>query len=221
MPNNVAKGFIPEIFDASVMRTLEDNLVLEKVCNLKPTKQIAAAGDTIYFSDLADPTITDYTGTITHEALKDSMISMIIDKEKTFAFKVNDEDKLMANVDLKGSQAERAAYNLKRAVEVDVFTNVITAASAGTVTATVTSATVLSSIAGLAQKLMENNVPENNMWMTIPPWVMIKLKLAGVSFSINQGINGKGGMAWTQDLGFDVYVTNTVYNNFIYNINQL
>ena len=48
------------------------------------------------------------------------------------------------------------------------------------------------------------------MWMVITPAIMIKLKLAGVAFSINEGINGKGGMQWTKDLGFTVYVTNTI-----------
>jgi hypothetical protein len=216
MPNNVAKGFIPEIFDASVLRTLEDNLVLKKICNLKPTKDIAKAGDTVYFTDLADPTITDYTGTITHEALIDSQIALLINKEKTFAFKVNDEDRLMANVDLKGSQAQRAAYNLKRAIEVDVIgsaTGVVADAAAGTITDNCTSASILSQMGALQQYLAEANVAETNMWAIIPPWVQLKLKLAGVKFSINSGINGKGGMAWTQDLGFDVFVTNTVYNS--------
>jgi hypothetical protein len=216
MPNNVAKGFIPEIFDASVMRTLEDNLVLKKICNLKPTKDIAGSGDTVYFTDLADPTITDYVGTISHEALQDSQIALLVNKEKTFAFKVNDEDRLMANVDLKGSQAQRAAYNLKRAIELDVIgsaTGVVADAAAGTITANCTSASVLSQMGALQQYLMENNVSESNMWAIIPPWVQLKLKLAGVAFSINEGINGKGGMAWTKDLGFDVYVTNTVYNS--------
>jgi hypothetical protein len=43
--------------------------------------------------------------------------------------------------------------------------------------------------------------------------MMLKLKLAGINFSINEGVNGKGGMFWTRDLGFDVYVANTVYNS--------
>jgi hypothetical protein len=51
------------------------------------------------------------------------------------------------------------------------------------------------------------------MFMVIPPWLMIKLKIAGINFSINEGVNGKGGMFWTKDLGFETYVTNTVYNS--------
>ena len=58
---------------------------------------------------------------------------------------------------------------------------------------------------------MRTMFPDSNMFMVIPPWVMLKLKIMGVSFSINEGINGKGGMQWTKDLGFDTYVTNTCF----------
>lgn len=213
MPNNVAKGFIPEIFDAQIYRTLEDNLVMKKVIRGVNMSAVKGFGDTIYFTSLADPTITSYTGTITHEALVDDQIAMLIDKEKTFAFKVADEDALMANVDLKGSQAERAAYNLKQSVETEIFQAIYPLATAGTVTATVTSATVLSSIAEMAQKLKEQNVQQNNMWLIIPPWVETKLRLAGVAFQINTGINGTGGLSWSNELGFDMYVTNTLYES--------
>ena len=212
--NNVARGFIPELWDASVYRTLEDNLVLKKICKAPIKAPIKQYGDTVYFTGLADPTITAYTGTLTAEALNDDQIAMLIDKTQTFCFKVEDVDKLMANVDLQGSQTERAAYALKDAVEKDAFQHIPDYANAGTaITATVTSANAISSIAEMASALYANNVKENNMFLVIPPWMMIKLKLAGIKFSINEGTNGKGGMFWTKDLGFDTYVTNTVYNS--------
>lgn len=213
MPNNVAKGFIPEIFDASIMRTLEDNLVMNKVVRGVNMTQVKGFGDTIYFTSLADPTISAYTGTISHESLVDDQIAMLIDKEAMFQFKVADEDALMANVDLKGSQAQRAAYMLKKYVEEDVFSHVYTQAAAGTTTATVTSATVISSLGEMANDLAEQNVTQENMWIVIPPWVRLKLQLAGIAFQINEGINGTGGMAWTNELGFDVFVTNTLYES--------
>ena len=118
-PNNVATSFIPELWDASILRTLEDNLVMKKICTAQIKAPIKQYGDTVYFNGLADPTITNYVGTLTHEDLVDSQIAMLIDKTKTFAFQVEDVDTLMANVDLKGSQTQRAAYNLKAAVEKD------------------------------------------------------------------------------------------------------
>lgn len=212
--NNVARGFVPELFDASVLRTLEDNLVMKQICKAPIKAPIKEMGDTVYFTDLADPTISDYTGSLTAEDLVDSQISMLIDKTKTFCFKVQDVDRLMANVDLKGSQSQRAAYALKDAMEKDLFQNIAGDANAGTaLSATITSANVLSYVSELARQLYENNVQENNMFMLLPPWMMTKLKLAGVGFSINEGVNGTGGMFWTKDLGFDTYITNTVYNS--------
>lgn len=211
--NNTARGFIPELFDATIYRTLEDNLVMKQIAKAKIKTPIKEFGDTVYFTDLADPTISDYTGTLSAEELKDAQLSMLIDKTKTFCFKVNDLDALMANMDLKGSQTQRTSYKLKEAVERDVFQNVGDYANAGTaLSATITSANVISYVSELARQLMEQSVTEDNMWTLLPPWMMLKLKLAGVNFSINQGVNGKGGMYWTKDLGFDTYISNTVYN---------
>lgn len=211
--NNTIRGFIPELYDASIYRTLEDNLVLKKICKAPIKAPIKEYGDTVYFTDLGDPTISDYTGTLTAEELQDSQVAMLIDKTKTFAFNVKDVDGLMANIDAKGSQTERAGYQLKDVVERDVFQNVGTGANAGTaLSATITSANVISQVSELARQLYENNVQDSNMFMLIPPWMMIKLKIAGIVFEINEGLNGKGGMFWTKDLGFEAYVTNTVYN---------
>lgn len=213
MASNVnAQAFIPEIWDASVLRTHEDNLVLKKICNIKPTKDIAAAGDTVYFNGLADPTVSAYTGTLDHEALQDDQIALLVDKQAKYAFKVTDVEQAMANVDLKGSQAQRAAYQIKDYVEKDVFQNVYAMAAAGTVTdATCDSATILGDITQAATYLGENNVTEDNMWLLITPAIQGKLQLAGIAFSINEGFNGKGSMAYAKYLGFDIYVTNTIY----------
>lgn len=212
--NAVTRGFQPELYDASVYRTLEDNLVLKQICKAPIKAPIKEYGDTVYFTDLADPTISDYSGTLTAEALKDSQVAMLINKTKTFCFKVNDIDGLMNNLDAKGSQSQRAAYSLKDAVEKDAFQNVGADANAGTaLTATITSANVISYVSELARMLYENNVTDSNMFMLLPHWMKLKLQLAGITFSINEGVNGKGGMFWTKDLGFDAFVTNTVYNS--------
>lgn len=212
--NTNAKAFIPEIWNASVLRTLEDNLVLKKICNAKPSKDIAGAGDTVYFNGLGDATVSDYTGTLDHETLQDDQIALLIDKQKKYAFKVTDVEQAMANVDLKGSQAQRAAYNIKDAVEKDVFQNVYTDAAAGTVTdATCDSATIIGDVTQAQVYLAEQNVTSDNMWMLITPAIQAKLQLAGIAFSVNEGFNGKGGVEWAKYLGFDIYVTNTVYKS--------
>lgn len=211
--NNTARGFIPEIWDATIYRTLEDNLVLNKIAKAPLEKSASQPGDTIYFADMGDPTISDYTGSLTPEDIKDSQLSMTIDKTKTFCFAVKDLDSLMANADLSGSQTQRAAYNLKDAIEKDFMQNVGADANAGTaLSATITSANVISNVGELARQLYEQNVTDSNLWIVLPHWMKLKLELAGIKFQINNGVNGKGGMFWTNELGYDVYVTNTVYN---------
>lgn len=210
--NNIARGFIPELFDATIYRTIEDNLVLEQIAKAPLKKQ--ESGDTRYFADMGDATITDYTGTLTPEDVNDSQSMFLLDKTKTFCFKTQDVDELMANIDIAGSQTQRAGYNLKDAVERDVFRYAGDDANAGTaLAASITSANVISYVSELARMLYDNNIEDSNLFMLVPPWMRIKLQLAGIQFQINNGINGKGGMQWSKDLGFTTYVTNTVYNS--------
>lgn len=213
MAGNVnADAFIPQLWDASVQRTLEDNLVAKMIAKLKPTKPATGFGDTVYFNGLADPTVAAYTGSLTYEGLNSGQVPLLINQQNEYSFKVTDVEATMANVDLKGSQADRAAYQIKKVCDTYIM-GLYTKATAGTVTdATCDSATILSDISGMARLLEEQNVPENDMWMVIPPWVKEKLRLAGVKFGINEGIHGKGGISWTDELGLDLFVTNQVIN---------
>jgi hypothetical protein len=214
-----SKYFVPQIWATKVERTLHDNLVAKKICSREYEGEIKKAGDTVHFNGLSKPTINNYTGTITYETLNDSQVNLIVDQQNYFAFKVGDIQKAQANVDLKGSQAEEAAFGLSEVADdyvMGLYTgahadNVVTGAAGATIVVTV--ANVLSNMAKIAQKLKEKNVPEKDMFCVIPPWLQLKLKLAGVKFSINEGLNGTGGMAWTNELGFDVFVTNQVKND--------
>jgi hypothetical protein len=205
-------NFVPKIWAATIMRTLEDNLIAKKVCNTEYTGEIKNKGDAVYFNGLADPTISSYTGaTISYENLQDSRVTLLVDQADMFAFKVGDIEKVQAELDIKGSQAQRAAYGLRKACDTYIM-GLYGQAGKTVSAATITSANVLSVIGNFQQLLAESNVPESEMWMAVPPWLRLKLQLAGVKFGISQGVNGKGAMAWTNELGFDLYVTNQVVN---------
>jgi len=58
-----ANGFIPEIWNASILRTYESNLVAKKIAWDKSGD--IKFGDLIHFNGLSDPTVTgSYTGTL-------------------------------------------------------------------------------------------------------------------------------------------------------------
>lgn len=207
-------AFVQEIWDAEVNRTLEDNLVARKICRQYSNK-VKKVGDTIHFNGLDEPTVSPYAGTVTYETPNSGTLSLIVDQKNYYAFDIDDIDKAMQAVDTENSQAARAGYQLKRTCDTYLMALYSGADSGNIVTdATCDTATIISDIGLLNQYLQQNNVPEGQMWLTIPPWVQLKLKLAGIKFSINEGINGKGGMMWAkQELGFDMYVTNQVYNS--------
>lgn len=207
-----ADNFIPEIWDAAVFRTLEDNLIAKKICRNYSDK-VKQAGDTIHFNGLGDPTVSAYAGTVSYETLNSGRVSLLVDQQNYYGFDVTDIEQMMANVDLKGSQADRAAYQIAKTCDSFILQLYSQSALTAITDATVDTTTVLSDIGEMKLALAEQNVPENDMWLVIPPWVQLKLELAGIKFSINEGINGKGGMMWTKVLGFDVFVTNNVYNS--------
>lgn len=208
-----ATGFIPEIWDASVYRTHEDNLVAKKIC-VDKSEKVKANGDTIYFSDLADPTVNSYEGTVSYEDLVSGQLALKVDTAKYYGFLVQDIEESMANVDLKGSQAERAGYTLRKAVDADVLgSKTYNEATGGTVTdATLDSTTVLSVMSQTSRKLEEANVEAGNKFVVVAPWVKEKLILAGIKFQINNGTNGKGGIYFAKYLDLDIYVSNNLTN---------
>jgi hypothetical protein len=206
----VTPNFIPTIWDTQILRTLEDNLIAKKICSRKPEGEIKKHGDTVKFGGLSDPTISTYAGSVSYEDLKDAGVTMIIDQQKYFAFKVDDVDKAQMNIDAKDSQATRAGYKLRETADTFILSKYVDANQS--VTATITTANVLSKVGAVSQKLAEQNVPENDRFIILPPWMQLKLELAGVKFQINTGIQGTGGMAWAKVMNLDVFVTNQVVN---------
>lgn len=207
------ENFKPTIWTAKIMRTLEDNMVARQICNLSAEGQIKSAGDAVKFSGIADPTVTAYTGTVTYEDMQDASTTMYINKQNYFAFKIDDVDKAQANIDAKGSQAERAGYMLKKAADTFVLGQY---AQAGTIAtaASVTSVNVLSTVSELVRRLEDQNVyAKERRWAVIPPWMKQKLMLAGVKFQIKNGSGAADGVAWSDELDINLYVSNQLYNS--------
>ena len=184
---------IEKIISAEILRTNEDNLLANTVCNTNFAGDIKNRGDSVVFIGLNDPTVYDYEGSITYEDIDDSSLQLLIDQDKAFG--------------LEDSQTKRASYLLKNEVDTYVFSLYEDAG----VTMDSTDATpenVLQTIAEMKQKLEEANVPDGRTWIVVPPFIKTKLMLAGIKFQINNGVNGTGAVAFTDELGCDIYVSN-------------
>lgn len=211
MPIN-SINVIPKLYSTKILRTLENNLVAKKICPMAPAAEISKMGDVVYFPALADPTIGTYTGAaFTYEDVDDAKVALAIDQYKYFAFQVDDIDQAQANIDIKGSQAERAAYKLRDTMDAFILGKYSEAGTSLTESG-VTSATILSSLARISRALDEKNVPSQSKWLVINPIVKERMILAGIKFQIENGGTGMdGGLSFAEYLDFRVYVSNNLY----------
>ena len=201
---------VAQLVAGQIIRTLEDNLIAKKICNLSAAGEIKKKGDRILFPGLADPTVSNYTGTVSYEKLNATGVTLIVDQAKYYAFEVSDIEALQTGLDLKTSQATRAGYMLKNTADKYVMSLYSGAGTALTATDPITPDNVLSMLSKLHLALAEKNVSENDMWIVVPHWVKQMMTLAGVKFSINNGTNGTGTLAFTNELGFDLFASNQV-----------
>lgn len=198
---------IEKIISAEILRTNEDNLLANTVCNTSFAGDIKNRGDSVVFIGLNDPTVYDYEGSITYEDIDDASLQLLIDQDKAFSFKIKDIEALRSSIGLEDSQTKRASYLLKNEVDTYVF-SLYEDAGFTLDTAEATPANVLQLIAEMKQKLEEANVPDGRTWIVVPPFIKTKLMLAGIKFQINNGVNGTGAVAFTDELGCDIYVSN-------------
>ncbi|HBL83852.1 MAG: hypothetical protein A2Y17_08070 [Clostridiales bacterium GWF2_38_85] len=198
---------IEKIISEEILRTNEDNLIARKICNTVYSGDIKKKGDSVVLVGLSEPTVYNYTGTVSYEDVSDASMILNIDQDKAFSFKIKDIEELRSSIGLKESQARRASYNLK--LEVDKYVLGLYAAAGQTYTdTTVTPSNVLKVLGEIKQKLEEVNVPDGRTFIVIPPFIKTKLMLAGIKFQINNGVNGTGTIGFTDELGYDVFVSN-------------
>ena len=138
---------IEKIISAEILRTNEDNLIANKICNTSFAGDIKDAGDSVTFIGLNDPAVGDYAGTVSYEDIDDNAIKLNIDQDKYYAFKVKDLEALRSSVGLKDSQTKRASYNLKKSVDSYVL-GLYTQAGTVLTSTTVTPANALTVVAG-------------------------------------------------------------------------
>ena len=198
---------IEKIISAEILRTNEDNLLANTICNTDFCGDIKNRGDSVTFIGLNDPTVYDYEGSIVYEDIDDASLTLTIDQDKAFSFKVKDIEALRSSIGLEDSQTKRASYLLKNEVDAYVF-GLWKEAGNFVTEAEVTPANVIAKVAEMKQKLEEANVPDGRTWIVVPPFIKTKLMLAGIKFQINNGVIGTGAVAFTDELGCDIYVSN-------------
>lgn len=181
-------NFIPEVWSNELLTLLRKALVFGGLCNTDHQGEIAKMGDVVRITGIGDITISNYTKDTSigaPQTLTDAQTTLTISQAKFFNFAIDDVDKAQGNPAVMAEAMNLAAYRIRD--QIDQFiaglytdaqaTNLIGSSGAPTVLQRATNANIASGttlydeLVVLAQKLTENNVPnDGRRWVAIPAW---------------------------------------------------
>lgn len=112
-------NFIPEVWSASVKEAFQASQVIIPTLTNTFVGEVAF-GNVVNITGAVTPTISDYAGTATPEAISDSTVALSINKKKSFSFLVDDVDAAQAAGSFE-AWASAAGKGLAAVAEKDVL----------------------------------------------------------------------------------------------------
>lgn len=214
-------NFIPEIWAASVLANLRNQLVYGQagVINRDYEGDIARAGDTVHITSFTDPAVRSYSRNtdITWDTLTDDGQTLTIDQSKYFAFSVDDLDKRQALNGFMDNVTVGASYNLSNAADTFLSTTMAAGVDSGNELGAVTvdSATPSEAydlVVEIRTLLVKSNTPATGRFVIVPPELyavllhddrFVRCDASGSTDGLRNGMVGR-------IAGFDVIESNTV-----------
>jgi hypothetical protein len=210
--------FKPEVWAAVLLSSLKKALVFGDLVNSDYEGEIREAGDTVTVNSISRPTIGTYVPGVTNidpQQLTAAQRKLIVDQAKFFAFEIDDVDKRQAKGGAMAEALKEAGYGLADVADqflAALYTGVAAANNLGTIAVPAATPTAAydSVLVPLKVKLDEANVPTEDRWCVLPPWMHGRLLRddrfirADASGKQAASINGHVGEA----AGFDIRVSN-------------
>jgi len=212
------KDAIPIIFAATLLEEIKNLLVYGKIAYKKHSGEIKEKGDRIKLKGYGGVDINEYapgdptwdaahlTG-ITYQDVQAAAMFLDVDHAYDYGIKLHDITELQSDPAARVHYAKESAYGLVR--EVDIFlAGLYTQSALGTYVlkhSAMTTALITSYIGELWDSLSGVNIEKK--FITIPPWVALKLLLAGVIHADDLKGELKNGFIG-RILQFDMYMSN-------------
>ena len=166
--NSGFNNFIPELWSTALLDTLDKGLVLAGLVNTDYQGNITGQGDTVHVNKVGSVTVAAYTGSLTWQSPSSSQVTLTIDNDYSFSFKVDDLDRVQANVDLLSQYTSRAAYAIADTIDQDIAAEYANAGLAD-INLDVGTDDFYVKLVTAAQQLDEANVPRMGRWVAVTP----------------------------------------------------
>lgn len=173
---NSAANFIPEIFSKKLQAKFYASSVLPQISNTDYEGEISGQGNKVNIRTVPSVTVGDYTGSVSYADVTTQVVELMIDKAKSYAFKVDDILKVQADINFQNEAAKDAAEQMRISVETDVMANIPTAATSILDKASVTESTLLGHILEAGRTLDELNIPDSDRFIVLSPLYIEMLK---------------------------------------------
>jgi hypothetical protein len=170
--NNLPNGnFNSVVWSKKLLNKYYAQTFLPDITNSDYEGEIKGQGSQVEIRTRPTIQITDYTVNqdIQYQDILDEKITLLIDKAKTFSFKIDDIDAIQSNIPIMNELTQDSAYQMKIAIDTQVLGSVYADASNSIATLTMSSINVLNWIIDAEVIMEEQNLPTENRWLIIPP----------------------------------------------------
>jgi hypothetical protein len=217
--SNLANGnFLPQIWAKKINNKFYAQTCLADITNNDYEGEIKGQGASVLIRNRPTITIGDWSvnGTISYQDIVDEKVELLIDKAKSFAFKMDDVDAAQADIKVLNELTIDAAYQMKIAIDTDVLGAVYSDAGSSLASMTMDKTNVLDWIIDAEVKMEEANLPTEGRWLVIPPKAagyiqksdLKNASLSGDATSIIRGNLNNGRLGTIG--GITIYVSNNL-----------
>jgi hypothetical protein len=181
---------IPEVWSSKILVKFYQKTVLTEIANTDYEGEIKNQGDTVHIRTTPSITISDHKmgDDLEYETPEPGLVDLLIDKGKRWAFISDDVAKGQADYNYVDDWTGDAGKQMKISIERSVFASVYADAhaknkgtAAGVESGSINLGTtgspvaldktnIIDYIVDCGTVLDEQNVPEEDRWMLLPPW---------------------------------------------------
>lgn len=175
------ENFIQKVWSAKILSALLKSHVFGQpsVVNREYEGEIKDKGSSVKINAIGDVTVKDYTKNTDidgAEELNDASLELVITEGKYFNFAVDDVDKVQSNADVMGEGLRRAAHSLRDKSDLFIASHHVHVPAANLIGSDAspvvpTKADIYDYLVDLGIKLDEANVPTENRFCVVPPWI--------------------------------------------------
>lgn len=211
------RNFVPTIWSDRVQKSLDNTLVLAKLCNRNYEGEVSRFGEAVKIQKAGDVAVNSYNGgTITYTLPQSTTQSLLINRRSLGGFAVDSVDEIQANVNLLDTYSNRLGFALGTDIDRVVAAEYVNAFAGDiplNVSTAITAGDIINAFADAGQLLDSNSVPTEGRWSVISPKLHAAMpKDARIWTGLNTAdqLAVKGQNYLGQFMGFDLYKSNNL-----------